>query len=216
MKHGKLCRPSLCLALAPASTGLLLAAASFGHGSVRGAAGASVQPVMPATVKSFIRQNCFACHNKTTLSGGLNLAAIPFRPADANNLDFWVKVYDRVDHAEMPPKSFPQPPAASKKAFLAALSQPLTSIQVAQARREGRAVWRRLNRYEYENTLRDLLGAPWLQIRDMLPEDGLAFRFNKVGAALDVSHVQMARYLGAAEYALREATVTRAGRPGSA
>jgi hypothetical protein len=53
--------------------------------------------------------------------------------------------------------------------------------------------------------LRDLLQAPWLQIRDTLPEDGEAFRFNKVGDALDVSHVQMARYLSAADYALRQA-----------
>src|SRR5207249_2117054 len=71
--------------------------------------------------------------------------------------------------------------------------------------KEGRATQRRLNRYEYENTLRDLLHAPWLQIRDSLPEDGEAYRFNKVGDALDISHVQMARYLSAADYALRQA-----------
>ena len=71
--------------------------------------------------------------------------------------------------------------------------------------KEGRATQRRLNRYEYENALRDLLHAPWLQVRDSLPEDGEAHRFNKVGDALDVSHVQMARYLGAADYALRQA-----------
>ena len=49
----------------------------------------------------------------------------------------------------------------------------------------------------------DLLHAPWLQVRDSLPEDGESHRFNKIGDALDVSHVQMARYLGAADYALR-------------
>lgn len=74
----------------------------------------------------------------------------------------------------------------------------------ARIRREGRAVWRRMNRYEYENTLRDLLGAPWLQIKELLPEDGEAHRFNKTGTALGVSHVQISRYLTAAEYALRE------------
>ena len=78
---------------------------------------------------------------------------------------------------------------------------------------EGRATQRRLNRYEYENALRDLLHAPWLQIRDALPEDGEAHRFNKVGDALDVSHVQMARYLAAADYALRQVMATQAERP---
>ena len=70
-----------------------------------------------------------------------------------------------------------------------------------------------MNRYEYENTLRDLLDAPWLQIKDMLPEDGLSARFNKVGDALDVSHVQMSRYLAAADYALREAMAKQSTRP---
>jgi hypothetical protein len=67
----------------------------------------------------------------------------------------------------------------------------------------GRAVMRRLNRYEYENTVRDLLAAPWLHLRDSLPEDGILNRFNKSGQALDVSHVQMSRYIETAESALR-------------
>ncbi|MEJ7606098.1 MAG: DUF1595 domain-containing protein [Bryobacteraceae bacterium] len=54
-----------------------------------------------------------------------------------------------------------------------------------------------------ENSLRDLLAAPWLQVRSSLPEDGIVNRFNKVGQALDVSHVQMARYIETAEQALR-------------
>lgn len=70
--------------------------------------------------------------------------------------------------------------------------------------REGRATQRRLNGYEYENALRDLLSAPWLQIRGQFPDDGEAYRFNKVGDALDVSHVHLARYLTAAEYAIQE------------
>src|SRR6185295_4530339 len=78
---------------------------------------------------------------------------------------------------------------------------------------QGRATQRRLNRYEYENALRALLHAPWLQLRDSLPEDGEAYRFNKVGEALDMSHVQMARYLSAADYALRQVMATHAERP---
>jgi hypothetical protein len=63
------------------------------------------------------------------------------------------------------------------------------------------------------SALRDLLHAPWLQIRDALPEDGEAHRFNKVGEALDMSHVQMARYLSAAEYGLRQAMAQYAEKP---
>jgi hypothetical protein len=53
--------------------------------------------------------------------------------------------------------------------------------------------------------LRELLDAPWLHVADMLPEDGVDHLFNKIGDRLDVSHVQMTRYLRTAEHALRRA-----------
>ena len=81
----------------------------------------------------------------------------------------------------------------------------------SQAR--GRASVRRLNRFEYENSLRELLAAPWLRVADALPEDGTAHLFNKVGERLDVSHVQMAKYLDAGETALRKALATAAHPP---
>lgn len=213
MNRGRQSLRGRCLALPIGGAALLLASTCFVQGSTSGHTRALAAPGMPATVQSFIKQNCVGCHNKQTASGGLNFAATPFRPGDARNFGLWVKVHDRVSKGEMPPKGVPQPTPAACNAFLSALGMPLTAIQDAQARREGRAVWRRMNRYEYENTLRDLLGAPWLQIKDILPEDGLAYRFNKVGEALDVSHVQMSRYLAAAEYALREAMSAQPERP---
>jgi hypothetical protein len=167
---------------------------------------------MPPLVQGFVRQNCVLCHSGKGASGGLDLTA-PFQPDSATNYNSWVKVYDRVTAGEMPPKGATQPAAAARQKFLAALNLPLTAVYDARVRREGRSTWRRMNRYEYENTLRDLLDAPWLQIKEMLPEDGLSAHFNKVGDALDVSHVQMSRYLAAADYALREAMGGQATRP---
>ncbi|MCA1596253.1 MAG: DUF1592 domain-containing protein, partial [Chloroflexi bacterium] len=206
--------------------GGLLLSTSFGQGRVAlpphgthtptAAALTSAASPAPPEAQRFIHDNCQFCHNKDTASGGLNFAATPWRPNDQANFDFWVKVYDRVSAGEMPPKGMPRPAPAARKRFLSALEQPLTALQVAQAHRDGRAVERRMNRYEYENTLRDLLGAPWLQIKDKLPEDGLADHLNKVGEKLDVSYVQMSRYITAADYALREAMAPRATRPETA
>ncbi len=100
-------------------------------------------------------------------------------------------------------------------AFTSSLASSLTAAEQEQAGREWRATQRRLNRYEYENALRDPLDAPWLQVKDTLPEDGEAHRFNKLGDALDMSHVQMARYLAAADTALRQAMAWQVARPDS-
>lgn len=165
---------------------------------------ADAQTTPEATVREFVTTHCTVCHDGVSKKGNLDLTALKFAPDDPKTLALWVKVHDRVRDHEMPPKGMPQPDETARATFLRTLAAQLTAAETARVRREGRAVWRRLNRYEYENTLRDLLDAPWLQIKEMLPEDGEAYRFNKVGEALTISHVQMSRYLAAAEYALRE------------
>ena len=72
---------------------------------------------------------------------------------------------------------------------------------------------RRLNRTEYENTLRDLLDLPGLKVKDLLPEDGRAFGFDKSAAGLDLSYVQLAKYMEAADVALDAAIAPHAARP---
>lgn len=167
----------------------------------------------PASLRPFLERHCVECHDAEVRKGGLDLTALPFEPERATNFARWVLIHDRVVAGEMPPAKKPRPEAGAQAAFTSALSNALAAADEARVAREGRATRRRLNRYEYENVLRDLLQAPWLQIRDTLPEDGEAHRFNKVGDALDVSHVQMARYLGTADAALRQAMAPYANRP---
>ena len=170
--------------------------------------------LLPAN-RQFIEKHCAECHGADTKKGDLNLEELKFDLRSLTNFSRWVLVHDRVSKGEMPPKKKPRPEPAELEAFTKSLSSELVSVERARMAKEGRATRRRMNRYEYENSLRDLLHAPWLQVRDSLPEDGESERFNKIGDALDVSHVQMARYLGAADYALREAMAPRA-EPGPA
>jgi hypothetical protein len=161
----------------------------------------------------FFEKYCFECHDAETKKGGLDLTALKFDPANSTNFATWVLVHDRVSNGEMPPKKKARPEPSDVEAFIPPLASALTAAERGRLAKEGRATQRRLNRYEYENALRDLLQAPWLQVRSSLPEDGEANRFNKIGDALDVSHVQMARYLGVADYALRQAMATQAEEP---
>ena len=110
-------------------------------------------------VQQFLEANCVACHDSHTKKGNLDLTALKFELTDEKTFATWVKIHDRVRDGEMPPKSAPQPEATIRAGFLKVLSEPMIAADAARIRREGRAVLRRMNRYEYENTLRDLLGA---------------------------------------------------------
>ncbi len=172
-----------------------------------------LQAGVPPKVESLIEDRCADCHDSDRKKGGLDLTALPFDPSSPTNFTEWVKVYDRVSAGEMPPKKKPRPDPVELAAFTQSLSGALTAAEVRRTATEGRSTLRRLNRYEYENTVRDLLQAPWLQLKEGLPEDGESFRYNKVGETLDMSHVQLARYLATANSALRQVMATQPDRP---
>ena len=163
------------------------------------------RPNIPREVKSFVETNCAACHHGANALAGIDLASIGFGVDNAHTLNLWVRVHDAVRESKMPPPGAPLIKKNDRQAFLSSLSNNINMEASSRLVTQGRSTLRRLNRYEYESTVRDLLSAPWLQLKDSLPEDGIVNRFNKSGQGLDVSHVQMARYLEAAEQALRDA-----------
>jgi hypothetical protein len=171
----------------------------------------AAEPAAPA--KAFVKDYCTRCHNGETKKGRLDLTRLAFEPTNAANLAVWIKVHDRVKAGEMPPPSRARPDAARQKIFVDSLAQSITAAEWAAQAGRGRAMLRRLNRHEFENALRDLLDVPWAQIANRLPEDGEAYRFKKSGEALDVSYLQMARFLDSANYAMRLAMATRLERP---
>jgi uncharacterized protein DUF1592/uncharacterized protein DUF1588/uncharacterized protein DUF1585/uncharacterized protein DUF1587/uncharacterized protein DUF1595 len=171
----------------------------------------------PASASEFKGKYCTGCHNGTAKTGGLDLTALPFEPANPGNFAEWVKVHDRLRAGEMPPKAVSnRPDSAERDAFLRDLAASLNAAEARTSATVGRVTERRLNAYEYENALRDLLHAPWLQLKGRFPEDGEAFRFNKVSNALDVSHVHVSRYMDAADYAIRQVMSVRATQPPTA
>jgi hypothetical protein len=163
--------------------------------------------------KPFIEKHCADCHDGVTKEANLDLTTLQFDPEDKANFATWVKVQDRVQAGEMPPKKKARPEPVALDGFVKSMAATLTTSEQTIVARDGRAMQRRLNRYEYENTLRDLLNVPWVQIKNRLPEDGEAHRYNKSGEALDVSHVQMARYLDVTDYAMRQAMSVQLERP---
>src|SRR6185295_7025024 len=130
---------------------------------------------------------------------------------DRSLRDRWGQVHDRIRLGEMPPKNHPQPKPEEVAPVLAWIAARVDAAEIERRAREGRTVLRRLNRVEYQNTMRDLLGVD-LDLKDLLPPDASAHGFDNVGEALHSSSFLMERYLDAADLALNPA-IANGSRP---
>ncbi|MBT4159173.1 MAG: DUF1587 domain-containing protein, partial [Planctomycetaceae bacterium] len=160
---------------------------------------------VPEALNTFLGNHCIGCHDNAEASGGLNIQSLDWNLDDPHITNIWVKVHDRIAAEEMPPEDASSLGEVERGVAIEDLAGRIQQFQEKNYAKHGRAVSRRVNRFEYENILRDLLHDPTLRVADQLPLDGKVHGFAKVGTALDVSHVQVNAYLDAAEFALRRA-----------
>ena len=165
-----------------------------------------------ADVVPHLNQTCLGCHEGESAEGGLDLSSLPFDLNDPSIRDRWIRLHDRVEKGEMPPKS-DDLTQDQRAELLRSLAEALHAADHADVIAFGRGPLRRLNRDEYEQNLRDVLQLPLLDIRDLLPDDREGLHFNKTTAALDLSRVQLTAYLDAAEAALQAAVARGPARP---
>lgn len=159
---------------------------------------------------AFVAKYCAACHDPASPEAGLDLVSLPSDFANPEHFRRWVKVFDRAAAGEMPPKSADQPTDAERQAFVRQLGDSLRTTEQAQP---PTSRLRRLTRAEYENTIRDLFDMPGIALAGSLPADGSAGGYDKHAEALDVSHVNLAKYLEAADHILNYAIATRPDAP---
>lgn len=159
---------------------------------------------VPKPLSTLIESVCFDCHGSSSAEGGLDLTALVFDLNDRSVRDRWIRVHDRVKAGEMPPDANSLA-VDERRSLVKTLSDAIGKADRADVVANGRGPMRRLNRDEYQQNLRDVLKLPQLDIRDMLPEDREGHHFNKTASTLDMSRVQLAAYLDAADAALRQA-----------
>ena len=162
-----------------------------------------------AEPRAFLEKHCYECHDKETKKGGLDLESLG---SEKQQLDRWIKIHDAVADGEMPPaKKKSQPTASEKAAFVAELDTRLTVASTA-AHPAGIQL-RRLTRQEFENSLKDLLALPRLDITGMLLADGRVSGYDKIASGLDLSPGHLAAYQEAIEKALDIAIATQSTAP---
>ncbi len=164
-------------------------------------------------IGAFIENYCADCHDETEKKGGLDLTAHLANFANAENFARWVKVYDRIEAGEMPPKKKKRPPADDIAAVSKWLHDSLIAAEAPRIKESGRTGIRRMARGEYENTMRDLFEMPGLALAGDLPPDGSAHGFDNNSDALDISHVNVAKYVEAADKTLTLAIATQPQAP---
>jgi hypothetical protein len=167
-------------------------------------ADASAPPaILGETHGIFLRNHCLKCHGAEAAEGIPRFDTLSFEVASVEHAERWQKVLAVLNSGEMPPPDEKQPDAAAKTEFLAALSQTLVAARKALGDQGRVGVLRRLNRREYSNTVRDLLGIePEVE---GLPADAGVGTFDTVGSALTMSSDQLERYLDVARAALASA-----------
>jgi mono/diheme cytochrome c family protein len=149
-------------------------------------------------------KHCAGCHGATRPASGLNLLALGSAASGVQQRATWEHVLQKLRAGEMPPPGQPRPPAAQLQQATRWIDRELARADASLRPEPGRVTARRLNRVEYNNTIRDLLGVD-LRPADDFPQDDSGYGFDNIGDVLSLSPGLLEKYLTAAEQVARTA-----------
>ena len=150
-----------------------------------------------AKQQSFLNSYCVGCHNQKVRSGGLDLASLDLSQTPAHARE-WEAVVTRLRVGTMPPVGLPRPDHDAYEGFRVWLQGALDKAAAAHPNAGRTETFHRLNRTEYQNVVRDLLGLDF-DAADLLPADDSSNGFDNMAGTLRVSQSLMERYLSAAK-----------------
>jgi hypothetical protein len=155
--------------------------------------------------RQFINKYCLGCHSRAARAGNLTLET----GAPADKPEVWEKVLRRLRGRTMPPANIPHPPEAEYTAAIASIESALDGLPVNPGRSD---TFRRLNRTEYRNAVRDLLAVD-VDVTNLLPADESSHGFDNITVD-DLSPTLLEKYLAAARKIARLAVGIPAKSPG--
>ncbi len=159
----------------------------------------------------FLEKHCVSCHGKDKQKGDFALHEFRDDLSVLRARKRWRDVVEMVRSGEMPPDDKPQPSAEEKRRFLASVAGIFAKADAGKPD-PGRVTVRRLNRNEYNNTIRDLLHIEFRPADDF-PSDDVGHGFDNIADVLTVSPVLMERYLDAADKIAEQAIPLSATKP---
>ena len=174
-------------------------------------AAAAQEPFATAGVP-FLQKHCTSCHGAEKQKADLALHEFRDDVSLLKKRKVWKQVIEMVREGEMPPDDKPQPTADERAAFLASAKAVFANYDRNAKPDPGRVTIRRLNRNEYNNTVRDLLGVDIQPAKDF-PSDGVGYGFDNIGDVLSLSPLLMERFIDAAQEVAEQAVPLEQPKP---
>jgi mono/diheme cytochrome c family protein len=168
--------------------------------------GPSADDVYRAQVVPVVKQFCLECHSTKKAEGGLQFDKYKDAAAVEADVKTWQHVMEMLRTSAMPPDDRPQPSEEQRKLVVGWIERVIYRLDCDQAPDPGRVTIRRLNRSEYNNTVRDLLGITFRPADDF-PSDDVGSGFDNQGDVLSLPTLLLEKYLAAAEKIVAEAIV---------
>ncbi len=184
---------------------LLLVSCALATLCLPAAAAEAPRAAMPEKHRTLFKNHCISCHGPEKQKGKFRVDELPLEINSIENAEKWQKVLNALNSGEMPPEEEKQPSNAAKTDFLDDLSNVMVAARRNLADQNGTLTMRRLNRREYKNTLRALLGVE-INVSD-LPGDTGTGGFDTFGSNLFMSANQFEQYQNLGREALEEAFV---------
>ena len=203
-------RVMLLLSLfAPAASLVIAAGAPSGHKNKTSVPAASAKTVGDSFSKDIlpmVKQYCGGCHGVKEGSAGISLLAYHSTADVLKSRSEWERVAENTSNGHMPPMGMPQPTKAQREQMAAWIESTLSNA-ACDVKDPGHITMRRLNRDEYNNTVRDLTGVD-SHPADAFPNDDVGYGFDNIGDVLSMSPILLEKYLSAAEKISESAIVT--------
>ena len=153
---------------------------------------------------TFTAAHCAKCHSDQEPKADLNVTLDRDLDSVTKRRAVWENIVEMVSNGQMPPPEEPRPDQDAIDKFVAVVNAVFEEADRHAKPDPGRVTVRRLNRTEYNNTIRDLMWIDFNAAEDF-PSDDIGHGFDNIGDVLTMSPVLMERYLSAAESIVQKA-----------
>ena len=157
----------------------------------------AVQTVFTRDIRPFVQKYCLGCHSGSNAQANINLALYKDVAGVLKAGSLWERVAQNVASGHMPPVGSPAPTQPHRDQFTTWIQTTLSAAACA-LHDPGHVTLRRLNRAEYNNTVRDLCGVD-IHPADAFPNDDVGYGFDNIGDVLSLSPLLMEKYMSAAQ-----------------